>query len=178
MGFVETGGRGREPDMTIAAIRVVAAVGLALPLLFLTACSHATPSRNVSTTVTMAYCGNSSQARPTVVSVVCLTNDIVARDLTWSAWGKPTATAIGTAEVDLCAFEDCHSGDYNPFPIVLVASKIVSCPQHRRAYSRLQYVFVGTSPFRGIPANASFKNFIAGPSRPEPPRDQTVGLSC
>jgi hypothetical protein len=178
MGFVDTGSRGREPYRTATAIRVVAAVGVALPLLLLTACSHATPSRNLSTTVTMAYCGTSSQARPNSISVVCGTNDIFARNLTWSAWGKPTATAIGTAEVDLCAFEDCHSGDYNPFPIVLVASKIVNCPQHRRAYSRLQYVFVGTSPFQGVPANISFKNFIAGPMRPEPPLNQTVGLSC
>ena len=44
----------------------------------------------------------------------CHTKDIIARKLAWSAWGKPTATAIGTAVVDLCAYEDCHSGDYSP----------------------------------------------------------------
>lgn len=165
--------------MTIRVIRAAVAVaGLALPLLLLTACSHPSRSGNISANVTMAYCGNSPQVRPTVVSVVCLTNDIVARNLDWSAWGKPTATAIGSAEVDLCAFEDCHSGDYSPFPIVVIASRIVSCPRLGRTYSRLQYVFVGTSPFEGVPSNVSFKNFIAGASRPEPPRDQTVSLGC
>jgi hypothetical protein len=164
--------------MTTRAVRaVVAAACLALPLL-LGACSHPGRPGNASAAVTLAYCGNKAQVRPTVVSVICLTNDITARRLAWSAWGKPAATAIGTAVVDLCAFEDCHSGDYTPFPIVLVASKIVTCPRHRRAYSRLQYVFVGTSPFQGVRASVSFKHFIAGPGRPGPPRNQTVSLGC
>jgi hypothetical protein len=41
------------------------------------------------------------------------------------------------------AFEDCHTSDDTPVPIVLVVSKIVTCPQRSRAYTRLQYVFVG-----------------------------------
>ena len=39
-------------------------------------------------------------------------------------------------------------------------------------------VIVGTSPFQGVPANVSYRNYISGPGRPKPPRNQTVGLSC
>ena len=38
--------------------------------------------------------------------------------------GRPVATAAGTAVVDLCAMEDCHTGSYQSAPIVLIASAI------------------------------------------------------
>ena len=126
----------------------------------------------------MAYCGGSPQVEPTVVNVICQTNDITARRLAWSSWGKPVATAIGTAVVDLCAFSDCHTGSYGSVPIVVVASKIGRCAKGAQGYSRLQYVFVGRSPFAGLPASVSFSNFMVGASRPGPPHDQTVSLSC
>jgi len=157
--------------------RAVAAA-LALPLLLLTACSHSTGSRTVRAPVTMAFCGGSPQPRPTVVDVICTTNDITARNLAWSSWGKPVAIASGRAVVDMCAFEDCHSGLYGSFPIVVIASKIVSCAPHKRAYSRLQYVFVGRSPFQGLPANMNFSHYMVGASRPGPPPNQTVSLAC
>jgi hypothetical protein len=151
---------------------------LVFPLLLLAACSHSARPAAVPASVKLAYCGGQPQLRPDVVEVICTTDDITARHLTWSGWGKPFATASGTAVVDLCAFEDCHSGTYSPFPIVVIASKIVSCAKHTRAYSRLQYVFVGSSPFADIPANISFKGFISGAGRPGPPRNQTVSLTC
>jgi hypothetical protein len=42
----------------------------------------------------------------------------------------------------------------------------------------LQYVFVGPSPFQGLPAHLTFRNFMAGPGRPHPPKNQTVSLAC
>lgn len=151
-----------------------------LPLLLLTGCSHPAPSksRTVSASVTMAYCGSAAQARPTVVEVICGTDDITAESLTWSAWGKPVATAIGTAVVDLCSYEDCHTGSFTAVPIVVIASKLVGCARDTHGYSRLQYVFVDGSPFAGIPANMRFSNFMADPTRSGPPADQTVSLTC
>jgi len=81
----------------------------------------------------MANCGVSPQVKPTVVNVICGTTDITARKLAWSAWGKPVATAVGTAVVDLCAFSDCHTGSYQAVPIVVVASRIGRCG-HRRCW--------------------------------------------
>jgi hypothetical protein len=164
--------------MTTKAVRTVVAAGCMLLPLWLAACGHPDRSGNSSAAVTLAFCGGKAQPRPTVVNVICQTNDITARKLAWTAWGKSAATAIGTAVVDLCAFEDCHTSDYTPVPIVLIASKIATCPRHQRAYTRLQYVFVGKSPFQGVPADVSFKHFISGQGRPGPPRNQTVSLAC
>jgi hypothetical protein len=153
------------------------ATALAIPLLLLAGCSHASSAR-AARPVTAALCGSGPQARPDVVEVVCGTDDITARNLAWSAWGKPVATATGTAVVDLCAMEDCHTGSFQAAPIVVIASGIRTCPRHRRAYSRLQYVFVGRSPFQGLPSGATSQNFMTGAGRPALPGNQTVSLAC
>jgi hypothetical protein len=126
----------------------------------------------------MAFCGGSAQARPAVVEVICSTNDITARDLAWTAWGRPVATASGTAVVDLCAAEDCHTGEYASAPIVLVASGLARCGHGPERYRRLQYVFVGTSPLAGVPAKQNFSGYMSGADRPQLPANQTVRLTC
>lgn len=151
---------------------------LLVPLLLLSACSHPAGAGTGATRVTVAYCGGSQQVKPTVINVICQTNDITARHLVWSSWGKPVTTAIGTAVVDLCAFSDCHTGSYQAVPIVVVASKIGACGKGSPGYSRLQYMFVGRSPFASLPANMNFSNFMVGSSRPGQPQDQTVSLTC
>jgi hypothetical protein len=156
----------------------VVAVALVLPLSLLSACSQAARPGAAPPRVTMSFCGGMPQPRPTVVEVICTTNDITARSLVWAGWGKPVATARGTAVVDLCSFADCHTSKYSDFPIVVIASQIANCSRRGRSYSRLQYVFVGRSPFQGLPAHMNFSNFMVGASRPHPPRNQTVSLTC
>jgi hypothetical protein len=143
---------------------------------FMVGCGHA--AAPVPPTVTMSYCGSGSQAAPTIVEVVCNTDDITARDLAWTGWGKPTATARGVAVVDLCAYEDCHTGSFGTVPIRLVATRIGACGETRRAYKTLRYVFTDGSPWPGVPADMSTSNYISGSHRPLPPADQTVGLTC
>jgi hypothetical protein len=155
-----------------------AATAVTAPLLLLAACGHPARPAGTPPPAGLAMCGGSSQARPDVLQVICTTDDITARDLAWSAWGRPVTTAAGTAVVDLCAMEDCHTGSYESVPIVLIASGIRDCPRHRRAYARLQYVFVGRSPFAGLPAGASTRNFMTGAGRVALPADQTVSLAC
>ena len=61
---------------------------------------------------------------------------------------------------------------------MVVASQLVRCGR-AMAYSRLQYVFVGGSPFSGMPANSgNYSDFIAAPDRPTPPANQVVSLTC
>jgi hypothetical protein len=156
-------------------LRRVAIAGL-LSGLFVTGCGHA--AAPVPAAVTMSYCGSDSQPSPAIVEVVCNTDDITARNLAWTAWGKPTATGRGVAVVDLCAYEDCHTGSFSAVPITLIATRISACGTNKRAYTTLRYVFTDGSPWPGVPADMSTSHYMVGPDRPLPPRDQTVGLTC
>ena len=103
----------------------------------------------------------------------------------WSALARlipPSGRAVTASRQEASArvssFSDCHNSDYSTAPIVVIASRLRACPGGTKAYSRLQYVFVGTSPFQGLPAHVSFKNFMDAPDRPHPPKNQTVSLAC
>lgn len=148
----------------------------AIAALFAAGCSHAPAS--APSQVTVAFCGGGPQAMPAVVQVVCNTDDITAGHLVWTDWGSQTATANGTAVVDLCAYEDCHTGSFGSVRIKLIASKITKCPKNVRAYSTLRYVFADGTPWPGIPANVSTSGYMAAPGRPLPPANQTVALAC
>jgi hypothetical protein len=154
---------------------------LLLSLLLLVACSHAPgpapPPGPPGPPVTLGYCGSNPQVRPDVVLVVCNTSDITAENLTWSDWGMPAARAKGSAVVDLCAYEECASGNFVTVPIEMTASKIVHCAKNARAYSTLRYVFPDGSPFKGVPA-AVQSTGDQGQDLPVPPRNQTVSLTC
>jgi hypothetical protein len=155
--------------------RVIVAM-LAFSLLFLTACSDA-PSPVPPPPVMLGFCGSSPQVRPDVVTVVCNTDDITAKNLIWSDWGKSTATAKGSATVDLCAYYDCASGDYVSVPIELTVSKIVYCAKSPQAYSTLRYMFPHGSPFRGVPASVIEKDSTSY-GFAVPPANQSVSLTC
>jgi hypothetical protein len=145
------------------------AAGLAL-LVALAGCSHPSPGAAAGPAVVrLADCGSKPVPRPAVIVMVCANNSITARDLKWSNWGKPVTAAIGTAVVDLCAYTDCHTGSYGTAPIVVIATRLVRCSAGVSGYSRVQYVFAGTSPFQGTPAGTKyFSHFLTGPSRPGP----------
>ena len=157
---------------------LTAAGAVLLALVILAACGPAATPGHAATSVKMVDCFGRLQARPGAVQVICQSDAITARSLAWSRWGKPVATAIGIAVYDWCAFEDCHTGTYNTAPIVIIASKIVTCPKRAHAYSRLQYVFVGHSPFSSLPAHLNLSNLMSGTDRPGPPANQTVLLGC
>lgn len=176
-GLPSDDGRHREQVMNVLASRTAAiAATLLVPLLLLVACSHA--SRPLPPPVTLSFCGYTPQVRPDVVLVVCNTGDITARNLVWSGWGKPTATARGSAIVDLCAYVDCASPDLVSVAFDATASRIVQCSPSTRAYSTLQYSFPDGSPFQGMPANVLSADEAAGASQPVPPANQTVSLTC
>jgi hypothetical protein len=159
-----------------ARITYRASIAALTSALFLAGCAHS--AAPAAPAVTMSFCGTAPQSTPTVLDVVCNTDDITARNLVWTAWGKGTATARGMAEVDLCAYEDCHTGAYSSVPIRLIASKIAACGGNKRAYTTLRYVFVDGSPWSGVPADMTTSGYMAGPNRTLPPENQTVGLSC
>jgi hypothetical protein len=116
-------------------------------------CSHSAGPAAGEVSARLADCGGSPQVRPTVVVVLCADSGITAHSLRWSGWGEAVATASGTAVVNTCEYNDCHTGSYRAYPIVLVLSRLSPCPGGQRGYRRLQYMFVGPPPFReGVPA--------------------------
>jgi hypothetical protein len=161
-------------------VTVTRALMAALALVALAACSGSsgtTAAHASGRALTIAYCGGRPQVQPKSINIICGANDITAQRLVWSGWGGKFATARGNAVVDLCSFEDCHMGQYFGYPIVVVASKPQTC-KGQQGYARLQYVFVGKSPFQGLPAHLSFKHYMVGANRPGPPPNQTVSLTC
>ena len=159
---------------TISAAAAVLTAALAL-----TACGPPATSASAAKPVKMTDCNGLHHSRPGIVNVTCESDAITARRLTWSAWGTSVATAIGSAVVDPCAYEDCHTATYDAYPIVVVASKIVKCANGRQEYSRLQYVFVGHDPFGGLPTkDLAIRNSMFGSHRPGPPHNNTVALPC
>lgn len=162
----------RLPARSARAVLMMAVI--AATLLALTSCGPAVTSK-AAASVKIALCGGAPAVHPRVVTVACANDSVAARDLRWSRWGQPVAIATGSAVVDLCAFEDCYAGDYVTVPIVIVVSKITRCHRTEAAYGRLQYVFVGGSPFAGLPARASIPD---GSDAPANPADQTVALRC
>jgi hypothetical protein len=164
--------------MKLSAGKTTAVVAtLMLSLLPLVACSHAAKPAPAPVPVTLGYCGSNPQVKPDVVLVVCNTNDITAENLAWSDWGMQTATAKGSAVVDLCSYEECASGNFVTVPIEMTVSKIVHCAKNAQAYSTLRYVFPDGSPFKGVPAEVNSTGDL-GQDLPVPPRNQTVGLTC
>jgi hypothetical protein len=162
--------------INVLAEKTPAVVATLMFLLLLTACSHA--AKPVPPPVTLGFCGSNPQVMPDVVLVVCNTDDITARNLIWSDWGKPATSARGSATVDLCAYEDCASGDYVSVTVEMTASKIVHCSKNTRAYSTLRYVFPGGSPFRGVPRDVANTSGYSAGQYSVPPANQTVSLTC
>src|SRR5579863_7380752 len=98
----------------------VAVAAALTSVLALAACGPAAKSAQATKPVTMTNCGP-RQARPDIVTVICGSDAIMARTLNWSRWGARVATATGTATVNWCAFEGCAYGEYDTYPIVMVA---------------------------------------------------------
>jgi hypothetical protein len=175
-----------ELIMPIKTFTVAIAAALTA-ILALTACSPAetsAPSAQASSkTVTMRNCSDTSrQTRPDLIQVICASDAITARSLAWSDWGRPVATATGYATVNWCAFEGCAQGEYDSYRVVMIASKLTSCPNGVKGgqqYSRMQYVFVGDdNPFEGIPKHFKLTNELFGSHMPGPANNQTVDLPC
>jgi hypothetical protein len=93
----------------------------------------------------IADCTGIPHVRPAIVVVRCIDGSMVAQKLKWSGWGTPVATATGTAVLNNCVFipQGCATGDYESYPVVLIASGSLRCPTGGPAYARLQTVLVG-----------------------------------
>lgn len=138
--------------MPVTARRASAlTIAIALLATMVAACSHAAASPGPASNRRLADCGGNPQTKPQVVVITCSNQAITVHDVNWSAWGGKVATGTGSAIVNVCAFQDCHTGAYGSYPVVVVASGAVACRGGVSGYGRIQYMFVGTSPFANLP---------------------------
>lgn len=129
-----------------------------------TACSHAAASSGGAASMRLADCGGSPQTKPDVVVVTCSSTDITAHNLKWQNWGGSVATATGYAVVNVCAYNDCHTGAYASYPVVLAAFGKTACPQGRHGYASIEYMFAGKSPFQDLPPTMKVPRDWWGPA--------------
>ena len=122
--------------------RLLALVAVVLAVLA-TGCSSTAKPAASAAPQRLADCAGTPQSQPSEVAVRCADNSLNADHLTWSGWGTPVATATGMAVINTCEFQECHSGAYASFHVVLVVSGALNCPKGGRAYARIQYIFVG-----------------------------------
>ena len=119
------------------------ATAAAVLALMVSGCSGSPAAVTPAAPQRLADCAGQPQSRPSEVTVRCADNSLTADHLTWSGWGTPVATATGMAVINTCEFQECHSGAYASFHVVLVVSGALNCPKGGRAYARIQYIFVG-----------------------------------
>ena len=124
---------------------LTAITALAAAALLAAGCSTPHPATSARGPQRLADCTGIPRVRPAVVEVRCIDGSMVAQELKWSGWGTPVATATGTAILNMCEFvpQDCAVGDYQSYPVVLIASGSVRCPAGGPAYARIQTVLVG-----------------------------------
>lgn len=123
--------------------RLLATAAAAVLALMASGCSGSPAAATSAGPRRLADCAGQPQSRPSEVAVRCADNSLTADHLTWSGWGTPVATATGMAVINTCEFQDCHTGAYASYHVVLVVSGALSCPKGGRAYARIQYMFVG-----------------------------------
>jgi hypothetical protein len=124
---------------------LTAMTALAAAALLVVGCSTPHPAASARGPQRIADCTGIPHVQPAIVVVRCIDDSMIARGLKWSGWGTPVATATGTAILNMCEFipQDCALGDYQSYPVVLIASGSSRCPTGGPAYARIQTVLVG-----------------------------------
>jgi hypothetical protein len=118
-------------------LRIIAVVGVAL-----VASSCGGSATNPSA---IPDCRGHLHVKPQEIVLACADANFSAARLTWTGWGQATAYAQGLAGYNDCS-PSCAAGGYRFYPVVLIADGRQQCSR-TTAYARIQYAFIGTSPF-------------------------------
>jgi hypothetical protein len=73
---------------------------------------------------------------PTSMVLACADGNLTLEGLSWSGWGKPTATATGDAHANDCD-PYCAAGTFRTYPVSVTASDPQTCRSGRRQYTHL-----------------------------------------
>jgi len=112
----------------------------ATPLRAVTVCTFPAVPGNC----TGSYVGTGMKVQPTQI-VTSADGSGYVKDITWSGWGKATATGVGTLEVDNCT-PNCAQGTYTGYPSTVTVSSLSPYGSDAEAYSEM-VVSAPTSPY-------------------------------
>lgn len=118
-------------------LRIIAAVGLALVA---SSCGSSATKPSA-----IADCRGHLHVKPQEIVLACADANFSAARLTWTGWGQATAYAQGLAGYNDCS-PSCAASGYRFYPVVLIAGGRQQC-SGTSAYARIQYAFIGASPF-------------------------------
>lgn len=85
--------------------------------------------------------------RPQKVILTCADANSWIEKIRWQDWGQPAAFGSGTIVANPCV-PYCAAVPVAKFvhaPVVVVVSRLASCPGGYRAYTRLVYAFPGNT---------------------------------
>jgi hypothetical protein len=116
------------------------ALALAIGLLAFAAANAAGASHTL-----IPGCGDSASYKPKSVIIACGDGAFRVAKLKWSSWRNTKAVGKGTAKVNTCK-PNCAAGKFKSYPVKLTADKPGSCPNGKRAFTRLTYTFSDTKP--------------------------------
>jgi serine/threonine protein kinase len=127
--------RGLAPSSSAAAARTVtrhhgrtAPTPTATPTITVTVCTI--PADSCSTPG-----GKYMKTEPAQI-VTAADGSGYMKDITWTNWGKPTATGSGMLEIDDCN-PDCASGTFTGYPATMTVSGLVPYSSGLEAYSSM-----------------------------------------
>jgi hypothetical protein len=99
------------------------AAGAAIALSPLAAAGPALAAAAPAHQLTIVNCTGHTVVAPRDYVLACGDGNTALTRLHWSHWGRPTATATATEELNLCV-PDCVDGKLTRFPVTVVAERI------------------------------------------------------
>ncbi len=73
--------------------------------------------------VSIYDCSTTSSVAPSSMVLTCADANTLVKNLRWSGWGQPTATATGVGSWNDCT-PDCASGKWKSAPVTISAYRI------------------------------------------------------
>ncbi len=130
----------------VIGLAVVAAVGGAATVALTS--REGAPSSGAATRprIALPNCLGKPVITPRQVTLSCGDAGFSVDRLRWTGWGESFAAGRGRARVNDCD-PSCADGQVHVFPAVLIASERQTCSGGTRAYRKIEYAFIGLSPF-------------------------------
>jgi hypothetical protein len=130
----------------MAALIAVAAAAVA-------SASGPVASASAKKPLLIANC-NKLKFKPANVILACGDASLGATNVVWSGWGQKAAVGTGTGQLNDCK-PNCAQGKTKTGPMSLRASKVRTCSNGRRIFTKLSYTWTSGAPVGNVPDSGS-----------------------